>query len=136
MATDALRSQVASKWQESFNRLNQNTPGISGLMKFSEVSLLQIFYFFCVNALQAWSISTQFLYPRNIRLPLMVNYVLRWLPLESDRLVRKNNQIFVKRKTHLLLLANVGGCLCYWKTFLVGRFLNYNFLSCSSRQMM
>jgi len=37
MATDALRSQVASKWQESFNRLNRNVPGISGLLNFSEV---------------------------------------------------------------------------------------------------
>ena len=38
MATDALKSQVAAKWQESFHRLNTNTPGISGLMQFSEVS--------------------------------------------------------------------------------------------------
>ena len=37
MATNALRSQVAAKWQESFHRLNGEAPGISGLMKFSEV---------------------------------------------------------------------------------------------------
>ena len=32
MATDAVRSQVAAKWQESFNRLNGSAPGISGLL--------------------------------------------------------------------------------------------------------
>ncbi|KAF9523397.1 hypothetical protein CPB83DRAFT_910659 [Crepidotus variabilis] len=53
MATDALRSQVATKWQESFSRLNRDSPGISGLLNFSE----------------AWTISIQFLYPRNIRVP-------------------------------------------------------------------
>jgi hypothetical protein len=37
MATDAVRSQVAAKWQESFNRLNGSAPGISGLLSFSEV---------------------------------------------------------------------------------------------------
>ena len=37
MATDAVRSQVAAKWQESFNKLNGNAPGISGLLSFSEV---------------------------------------------------------------------------------------------------
>ena len=31
------RSQVAAKWQESFNRLNESVPGISGLLSFSEV---------------------------------------------------------------------------------------------------
>ncbi|KAH9480869.1 Anaphase-promoting complex subunit 2 [Psilocybe cubensis] len=50
MATDALRSQVAAKWQESFHRLNSDAPGISGLMNFSE----------------AWAISTQYLYPWDI----------------------------------------------------------------------
>jgi hypothetical protein len=43
MTTDALRSQVASKWQEifkSFNRLNRNAAGISGLLNFSEVGVL------------------------------------------------------------------------------------------------
>ncbi|PPQ79767.1 hypothetical protein CVT25_003320 [Psilocybe cyanescens] len=50
MATDALRSQVATKWQESFHRLNSDAPGISGLMNFSE----------------AWAISTQYLYPWDI----------------------------------------------------------------------
>ena len=37
MTTDAVRSQVAAKWQESFNRLNGSAPGISGLLSFSEV---------------------------------------------------------------------------------------------------
>ena len=39
MTTDAVRSQVAAKWQESFNRLNGSAPGISGLLSFSEVCL-------------------------------------------------------------------------------------------------
>ncbi|KAF8882924.1 ubiquitin-protein ligase [Gymnopilus junonius] len=50
MATDAMKSQVAAKWQEAFQRLNGDSPGISGLMKFSE----------------AWAISVQFLYPWDI----------------------------------------------------------------------
>ena len=37
MATEALRSQVAAKWQDSFTRLNRGEPGISGLMTFSQV---------------------------------------------------------------------------------------------------
>ena len=39
MATEAVpsRSQVAAKWQESFNRLNESVPGISGFLSFSEV---------------------------------------------------------------------------------------------------
>ncbi|KAF8816437.1 hypothetical protein BYT27DRAFT_7221469 [Phlegmacium glaucopus] len=52
MATVAVRSQVAAKWQESFNRLNGSAPGISGLLNFSE----------------AWRIATDFLYPRDIRI--------------------------------------------------------------------
>ncbi|THV01862.1 hypothetical protein K435DRAFT_775875 [Dendrothele bispora CBS 962.96] len=36
MASDALRSQVATKWQDAFKRLNNNQPGISGLLTFSE----------------------------------------------------------------------------------------------------
>ena len=42
MATDALRAQVATKWQESFNRLNKSEDGISGLMAFSQVCLAQV----------------------------------------------------------------------------------------------
>ena len=38
MATEAQKSQVAAKWQECFQRLNADAPGISGLMSFSEVS--------------------------------------------------------------------------------------------------
>ena len=37
MATDALRSQVAAKWQDAFTRLNRGEPGITGLMTFSQV---------------------------------------------------------------------------------------------------
>ncbi|KIM39184.1 hypothetical protein M413DRAFT_415749 [Hebeloma cylindrosporum] len=51
MATNALMSQVAAKWQDSFHRLNGEAPGISGLMSFSE----------------SWAISIQFLYPVNIK---------------------------------------------------------------------
>ena len=39
MVTDAVRSQVASRWQDSFNRLNRNAPGISGLMEYSDVNI-------------------------------------------------------------------------------------------------
>lgn len=42
MATDALRAQVAAKWQESFERLNRSEDGISGLMAFSQVGLVQV----------------------------------------------------------------------------------------------
>jgi len=37
MASKALSNQVATKWQDSFNRLNRVAPGISGLMEFSKV---------------------------------------------------------------------------------------------------
>ncbi|KAG6889653.1 hypothetical protein C0995_015769 [Termitomyces sp. Mi166 len=50
MATDALRAQVASKWQDAFTRLNHGEPGISGLMAFS----------------QAWNLATDFLRPKDI----------------------------------------------------------------------
>jgi len=73
MATDAVRSQVAAKWQESFNRLNGSAPGISGLLTFSEVTFLyssrvivQIFKVWKHH--KAWRIATQFLYPRDIRI--------------------------------------------------------------------
>ncbi len=36
-ASEALRNQVAAKWQDSFNRLNRGGVGISGLMEFSKV---------------------------------------------------------------------------------------------------
>ena len=39
MATEALRAQVAAKWQESFNRMNKGNSGISGLMTFSQVRM-------------------------------------------------------------------------------------------------
>ncbi|KAF8059585.1 hypothetical protein FPV67DRAFT_362380 [Lyophyllum atratum] len=50
MATDALRSQVAAKWQDAFTRLNHGDPGISGLITFS----------------QAWNLATDFLRPKDI----------------------------------------------------------------------
>ncbi|KAJ6585555.1 hypothetical protein B0H19DRAFT_424203 [Mycena capillaripes] len=56
MATAALRSQVASKWHDAFNRLNRAEPGITGLLSFS----------------QAWNIATDYLHPRDISNPLTV----------------------------------------------------------------
>ncbi|KAE9403240.1 hypothetical protein BT96DRAFT_964565 [Gymnopus androsaceus JB14] len=53
MATDALRAQVAAKWQESFTRLNQNEPGIVGLLNFS----------------QAWNIARECIRPRGLDEP-------------------------------------------------------------------
>ncbi|KAG6815869.1 hypothetical protein H0H87_010659 [Tephrocybe sp. NHM501043] len=52
MATEALRAQVASKWQDAFTRLNHGEAGISGLMLFSH----------------AWNLSTEFLRPKDIAL--------------------------------------------------------------------
>ncbi len=37
VASEALRNQIAAKWQDSFNRLNRGAAGISGLMEFSKV---------------------------------------------------------------------------------------------------
>jgi hypothetical protein len=37
VASEALRNQVAAKWQDSFNRLNRGAVGIFGLMEFSKV---------------------------------------------------------------------------------------------------
>ncbi|KAJ7075818.1 hypothetical protein B0H15DRAFT_1007314 [Mycena belliarum] len=54
MASAALRSQVAAKWQEGFARLNRTEPGISGLISFS----------------QAWNIAADYLHPRDITDPL------------------------------------------------------------------
>lgn len=53
MASDALRSQVAAKWQESFSRLNRNKAGIAGLVSFSE----------------AWNIALGLLRPRTLEEP-------------------------------------------------------------------
>lgn len=53
MASAAVRAQVAAKWQESFNRLNRNEPGISGLLAFSE----------------AWTLAMEFLKPRDLNDP-------------------------------------------------------------------
>ncbi|KAG7091912.1 hypothetical protein E1B28_008307 [Marasmius oreades] len=50
MSTDALRSQVASKWQSSFLRINRNEPGITGLLSFS----------------QAWDVATEFVRPKDL----------------------------------------------------------------------
>lgn len=40
MASNAVRAQVAAKWQESFARINRAEPGILGLMSFSHVRVL------------------------------------------------------------------------------------------------
>ncbi|OCH91244.1 hypothetical protein OBBRIDRAFT_887137 [Obba rivulosa] len=53
MATDALRAQIAGKWQSAFSRLNRGEPGISGLLSFSE----------------AWTIAADFLQPRDLADP-------------------------------------------------------------------
>ncbi|KAH9950660.1 hypothetical protein B0H21DRAFT_722720 [Amylocystis lapponica] len=53
MATDLLRQQLATKWNNSFARLNRGQPGILGLLSFSE----------------AWSLATDFLHPRDISDP-------------------------------------------------------------------
>ncbi|KAI6044752.1 hypothetical protein EDC04DRAFT_2932165 [Pisolithus marmoratus] len=50
MASNAVRAQVAAKWQDSFARLNRSEPGISGLMAFSD----------------AWTLATEFLKPRDL----------------------------------------------------------------------
>ena len=50
MANDALRSQVAAKWQDAFNKLNHGQPGIAGLMEFS----------------QAWNLTTDYLRPKDL----------------------------------------------------------------------
>ncbi|KAK7019730.1 hypothetical protein VNI00_017969 [Paramarasmius palmivorus] len=50
MSTDALRSQVAAKWQSAFLRINREQPGISGLLSFSK----------------AWDIATEFVRPKDL----------------------------------------------------------------------
>ncbi|ESK86927.1 anaphase-promoting complex subunit 2 [Moniliophthora roreri MCA 2997] len=50
MSTDALRSQVAAKWQSAFIRINRDQPGISGLLSFSK----------------AWEIATEFVRPKDL----------------------------------------------------------------------
>ncbi|KAN0087485.1 Cullin homology [Tylopilus felleus] len=53
MASNAVRAQVAAKWQESFARINRAEPGISGLMSFSH----------------AWTLATAFLKPYDLNDP-------------------------------------------------------------------
>ncbi|KAH9841592.1 uncharacterized protein C8Q71DRAFT_737818 [Rhodofomes roseus] len=53
MATDALKRQIAGKWQNSFARLNRDQEGIVGLLVFSE----------------AWTLATEFLHPRDLNDP-------------------------------------------------------------------
>ncbi|KAI9573680.1 hypothetical protein HD554DRAFT_2167242 [Boletus coccyginus] len=53
MASNAVRAQVAAKWQESFARINRADPGISGLMSFSH----------------AWTLATAFLKPYDLNDP-------------------------------------------------------------------
>ncbi|KAF8843343.1 hypothetical protein BDN67DRAFT_988510 [Paxillus ammoniavirescens] len=53
MASNAVRAQVAAKWQDSFTRLNRAEPGITGLMSFSE----------------AWSLVTTFMKPYDLNDP-------------------------------------------------------------------
>ena len=65
MASSALRRQVATKWQDAFNRLNRSQPGISGLMGFSQVRSGLPVVKCKSNVHQAWLVATKFLYPRN-----------------------------------------------------------------------
>ncbi|KXN84038.1 Anaphase-promoting complex subunit 2 [Leucoagaricus sp. SymC.cos] len=53
MASDALRHQVAAKWQESFARLNRSEQGISGLISFGS----------------AWNTALGVLHPRRLDEP-------------------------------------------------------------------
>ncbi|KAF9220918.1 hypothetical protein BS17DRAFT_713130 [Gyrodon lividus] len=53
MASNAVRAQVAAKWQDSFTRLNRAESGITGLMSFSE----------------AWTLATTFLKPYDLNDP-------------------------------------------------------------------
>lgn len=54
MAASSVCGQVAKVWTSSFERLNRQEPGISGLLSFSE----------------AWLVAKDFLHPRDIRDPL------------------------------------------------------------------
>jgi hypothetical protein len=36
MATQAVRAQVAAKWQDTFSRMNRGQPGITGLLSMSQ----------------------------------------------------------------------------------------------------
>ena len=74
MATDALRSQVASKWQESFNRLNRNVPGISGLLNFSEVGRCSVTE---SRVIETASFRPG-IYPFDIYTLGILGYYLRW----------------------------------------------------------
>ncbi|KIK83953.1 hypothetical protein PAXRUDRAFT_832015 [Paxillus rubicundulus Ve08.2h10] len=53
MTSNAVRAQVAAKWQDAFTRLNRAEPGITGLMSFSE----------------AWTLVTTFLKPYDLNDP-------------------------------------------------------------------
>jgi len=59
MASDALRHQVAARWQESFSRLNRNERGISGLVTFSE----------------AWGTALSVLHPRRLDEPKEIDMI-------------------------------------------------------------
>ena len=47
----ALDRQVAFRWQEGFNRLNRNRPGIIGMTEYSKVSRkkYRVFAYFEIN---------------------------------------------------------------------------------------
>lgn len=72
MATEALRAQVAAKWQESFNRMNKGNSGISGLMTFSQVRMTWVIDQLIDSTFdseQAWEVATEFLSPKDISDP-------------------------------------------------------------------
>ncbi|PCH40122.1 ubiquitin-protein ligase [Wolfiporia cocos MD-104 SS10] len=83
MATENLHRLVAARWQNSFTRLNQGQPGITGLLAFSE----------------AWTLATDFLHPCDLA------------DLESRKRfdmnkVRSSTEILSKSKMLPLLLEN------------------------------
>ncbi|KAF5336227.1 hypothetical protein D9758_014343 [Tetrapyrgos nigripes] len=69
MATDALKAQVRSKWQDAFKRINSNNPGITGLMAFSEVGHAVVHEETTQHLFskQSWSHTLAFVKPINIK---------------------------------------------------------------------
>ncbi|KAJ8073630.1 hypothetical protein PM082_011908 [Marasmius tenuissimus] len=84
MATDALRTQVAAKWQSSFVRINRNQPGISGLLSFS----------------QAWDIATEFVRPKDLNVEQPRNYDMKAIQAAYD-VVNQSRRLPVLLETFL-----------------------------------
>jgi hypothetical protein len=67
MATPALSSQVAAKWQEAFARLNHEQPGIVGLARSAICAEKTSLHCALTAKLQAWTLATEYLRPRGVR---------------------------------------------------------------------